>query len=88
MATRNKDKTAAGILGLVLGWLGIHQFYLGSMGTGIILIVLTIVTCGFLGSVLGLIEGILILTMSDEDFNHRYNEREPDNVEFVFMKPK
>ncbi len=87
MATRGKDKTTAGILGILLGWLGVHQFYLGSMGTGIILIVLTLVTCG-LGSLVGLVEGILILTMSDEDFNKRYNEREPESVEFVFMKPK
>ena len=87
MAGRGKDKTAAGILGILLGGLGIHQFYLGSVGTGIILIAVTLVTCG-IGALLGLIEGILILVMSDEEFNSRYNERTPQSVEFVFMKPK
>jgi TM2 domain-containing membrane protein YozV len=87
MAGRGKDKTAAGILGILLGGLGVHQFYLGSVGTGFILIAITFITCG-IGAVLGLVEGILILVMSDEDFNKRYNERAPKSIEFVFMTPK
>jgi len=87
MAGRGKDKTTAGILGILLGGFGVHQFYLGSVGTGVILIAATLVTCG-IGAILGLVEGILILTMSDEDFNKRYNDRTPASVEFVFMKPK
>ena len=87
MAGRGKDRTTAGILGILLGGLGIHQFYLGSVGTGVILIAVTLVTCG-IGAILGLVEGILILVMSDEDFNKRFNDRTPASVEFVFMKPK
>jgi len=87
MAGRGKDKTTAGILGILLGGFGVHQFYLGSVGTGVILIAATLVTCG-IGAILGLVEGILILTMSDDDFNKRYNDRTPASVEFVFMKPK
>ena len=87
MAGRGKDRTTAGILGILLGGLGIHQFYLGSVGTGVILIVITFVTCG-IGAILGLVEGIMILVMSDEDFNKRFNDRTPASVEFVFMKPK
>jgi len=52
-----------------------------------LLIAATLVTCG-IGWILGLVEGILILTMSDDDFNKRYNDRTPASVEFVFMKPK
>jgi TM2 domain-containing membrane protein YozV len=88
MAGRGKDKTAAGILGILLGALGVHQFYLGSVGTGVILIAASIVTCGIAGTVLGLVEGIILLTMSDEEFDKRYNDRTPASVEFVFMKPK
>jgi hypothetical protein len=58
------------------------------VGTGVILIAATIVTCGIGGAILGLIEGIILLTMSDDDFNKRYNDRTPQSVEFVFMKPK
>jgi TM2 domain-containing membrane protein YozV len=87
MAGRGKDKTAAGVLGILLGGLGVHQFYLGSVGTGFILLGVTLITCG-IGCILGLVEGIILLTMTDEDFNKRYNERTPQAVEFVFMKPK
>jgi TM2 domain-containing membrane protein YozV len=84
---RGKEKTVAGILGILLGWLGVHHFYLGSNITGVILIVLTLVTCG-VGSLIGLVEGILLLIMPDDEFNQRYNYRTPESVEFVFMKPK
>ncbi|NLG05882.1 MAG: TM2 domain-containing protein [Clostridia bacterium] len=55
-----KSKIVAGLLGIFLGSLGIHRFYLGYTGIGIVQIIVTIVTCG-LGSLWGFIEGILIL---------------------------
>ncbi len=55
-----KSKVVAGILGILLGGWGIHQFYLGNPKAGIIRIVVTIVTCG-IGAIWGLIEGIMIL---------------------------
>jgi len=64
-------KIVAGILGILLGGLGIHKFYLGYTKEGIIQIVITICTCGA-GSILGLIEGIIYLTKSDEDFVKTY----------------
>jgi TM2 domain-containing membrane protein YozV len=56
-----KSKIVAGILGIFLGGFGIHRFYLGYTGIGIIQIIVTIVTCG-IGYLWGFIEGILILT--------------------------
>ena len=85
--TRGKEKTVAGILGVLLGGFGVHHFYLGSMTSGVIVLVLTVITCG-IGGLLGLVEGILLLIMSDEEFNQRYNYRTPESMEFVFMKPK
>ena len=66
-----EKKIVAGILGILLGGLGIHKFYLGYTKEGIIQIVITICTCGA-GSILGLIEGIIYLTKSDEDFVKTY----------------
>lgn len=89
-ATRGKEKTVAGILGILLGSLGVHHFYLGSNIAGVILLVVTVVTCGFGAVITGLValvEGILLLVMSDEEFNARYNQRTPESMEFVFMKP-
>ena len=60
VAKRPKSKVAAGILGILVGGLGIHRFYLGYVGIGILQIVVTILTCGA-GSLWGFIEGILIL---------------------------
>ncbi|MFC1717628.1 NINE protein [Candidatus Poribacteria bacterium] len=58
-----KSKLVAGILGIFLGGFGVHRFYLGYTGIGIVQIIVTIVTVGA-GSLWGLIEGILILTGS------------------------
>ena len=58
-----KSKLVAGLLGIFLGGLGVHRFYLGYTGIGIAQIVVTLVTCG-VGVVWGLIEGILILAGS------------------------
>lgn len=64
-----KSKLAAGLLGILLGGLGIHRFYLGFTGIGVAQILVTLVTCGF-GALWGFIEGILILTGSmKEDAN-------------------
>ena len=56
-----RSRIAAGILGLLLGWLGIHRFYLGSIGVGIIQIIVTFVTFGF-GGLWGFVEGIIIIS--------------------------
>ncbi|MBJ2122264.1 TM2 domain-containing protein [Arthrobacter sp. MSA 4-2] len=55
-----KSRLVAGLLGILLGSLGIHRFYLGYVGIGIAQIAVTIVTFG-LGAVWGFIEGIMIL---------------------------
>ena len=65
-----EKKLAAGILGILIGGLGIHKFYLGYTKEGIIQILLSF-ACG-IGALLGLIEGILYLTKSDQDFVATY----------------
>ena len=66
-----EKKIVAGILGILLGGLGIHKFYLGYTKEGIIQLVITVCTCGLAG-LIGLIEGIIYLTKSDEDFVATY----------------
>ncbi|MBA4150902.1 MAG: NINE protein [Verrucomicrobia bacterium] len=58
-----KSKLVAGLLGILLGGLGVHRFYLGHIGIGLLQILVTVVTCGW-GWLWGFIEGILILTGS------------------------
>lgn len=62
-----KSKIAAGILGILLGGLGIHNFYLGYTGKAIAQLLISVLSLGFLSFVSciwGLVEGILILTGS------------------------
>jgi len=58
-----KSRLAAGLLGILLGGLGVHRFYLGYVGIGIAQVAVSLVTLGF-GAIWGFIEGILILTGS------------------------
>jgi TM2 domain-containing membrane protein YozV len=55
-----KSRLVAGLLGIFLGGFGVHRFYLGYNSIGITQIIVTVVTCG-LGSLWGLVEGIMIL---------------------------
>jgi|ERR1041385_502346 len=64
-------KMVAGICGILLGGFGVHKFLLGYTTEGIIQLVITLVTCGA-GSIIGIIEGIIYLTKSDEDFVRTY----------------
>lgn len=72
-----KSKIAAGLLGIFLGGLGIHNFYLGYTNRGLLQLlvtvfagILSVFTCGATSiaaagmSIWGLVEGILILTGS------------------------
>ncbi|MCE0522456.1 MAG: TM2 domain-containing protein [Methylacidiphilales bacterium] len=70
-----EKKIVAGILAILLGQLGIHKFYLGYTTAGIIMLLITVLTCGFGGAVIwiiGLIEGIIYLTKTDEEFVATY----------------
>jgi TM2 domain-containing membrane protein YozV/ribosomal protein S27AE len=67
--TSTKSRTTAGILGILLGGLGVHKFYLGKTGLGI----LYLVFCWtFIPAIIGLIEGIIYLTMGDAAFAEKY----------------
>lgn len=67
-----KSKVTAGVLALLLGGLGIHKFYLGKIGMGI----LYIVFCWtFIPALVAFVEGILYLTSSDEQFQLKHQVR-------------
>ena len=66
-----EKKLVAGLCGILLGGFGVHKFILGYTTEGIIQIVLTFITCG-MASIIGLVEGILYLTKSDEEFVRTY----------------
>lgn len=64
-----KSKLAAALFAILLGGLGVHKFYLGRIGWGVVYIVFF---WTFIPTILGFIEGIIYLTMSDEAFATKY----------------
>ncbi|HXF10074.1 MAG TPA: GYF domain-containing protein [Desulfuromonadaceae bacterium] len=88
---RASNKVVAGVLGILLGSFGIHKFILGYSGAGGIMLAVTlasivggVLTCGILFPayaimhIIGLVEGIIYLTKSDDEFVRTYvdNRRE------------
>jgi TM2 domain-containing membrane protein YozV len=64
-------KITAGICAILVGWLGVHKFILGYTTEGVIQLVLGILTCG-LTNIISIVEGIIYLTKSYEEFVHTY----------------
>jgi TM2 domain-containing membrane protein YozV len=72
---RASNKIPAGICGIILGTFGVHKFILGYTGTGILMLCLSVLSCGILAPamhLIGLIEGILYLAKSDDEFVQTY----------------
>jgi TM2 domain-containing membrane protein YozV len=70
-----EKKIVAGICAILLGHFGVHKFILGYTPEGLVMLLVTILTCGIGGVVMwviGLVEGITYLTKSDEDFVAMY----------------
>ncbi len=67
-----KDKNVAGILSLFFGWLGIHRFYLGQTGLGILYILISWTTISFW---ISLVDAIVFFSMDKEAFDIKYNRK-------------
>jgi TM2 domain-containing membrane protein YozV len=69
------SRVACGIVALFLGAYGVHKFMLGQTGPGVIMLCITLLTC-FIGSIvtgpIALIEAIMYLTKTDEEFYQTY----------------
>ncbi|MDR0500518.1 MAG: TM2 domain-containing protein [Coriobacteriales bacterium] len=81
--TTDKDKLVAGLLGIFLGWIGIHKFYLGYKNEALIMLIVSILGLCFcwlilpaiapsIMGIIGLIEGIMYLTKTQAEFEQTY----------------
>ncbi len=60
-----RNKLAAGILAICFGDIGLHHFYLGHIGLGILSVLFS---WTLIPGIIGLVQGIIYLTQSDEEF--------------------
>lgn len=68
-ATASKDQTLAGLLAILLGGVGAHHFYLGRILLGVVYILFS---WTFIPMLVGIIEGIIYLTMAEEQWRAKY----------------
>lgn len=67
-----KNKMVAGLLGIFLGGIGVHKFYMGKVGMGI----LYLLFCWTgIPAIIGFIEGITYLCSNDENFQLKHHVR-------------
>ncbi len=73
--TQESKRNVTAAMAIIFGCFGIHKFVLGYTREGIIMLAISFVTCGVgagLTALIGLIEGIIYLTKSNEEFIYDY----------------
>lgn len=83
VSNRGKKRVLSGVLALILGGVGVHKFYLGNWGIGLVYLASCFLAPG-LAAVIGLIESIRFFTMGDVAFNEKYNYRNLKPFEVVW----
>lgn len=76
---RASTKIAAGICAILLGYFGVHKFILGYTGAGLIMLLVSLLTCFVAApvmAIIGVIEGIIYLVKPDDEFIRVYIEHE------------
>ncbi len=78
-----KSKSTAAVLALIGGIFGLHKFYLGKQGAGVLYALLTVFSSTSfaypISTILGVIDAIVLFTMSEEKFNAKYNKHTQQN---------
>jgi TM2 domain-containing membrane protein YozV len=77
----SNKKLAAGLTGIFLGAFGVHKFILGYTRPAVIMLVVSLLTCGvgyFVFQVIGIIEGVIYLTKSNAEFETEYLDGQKD----------
>jgi TM2 domain-containing membrane protein YozV len=65
-----KDKNVAAILALVMGGIGVHKFYLGRIGAGVLYLIFSLT---FIPTLLGVIDFFVLALMDKDEFDRRFN---------------
>ena len=70
-----KSRGIAGLLAILMGWCGLHYFYIGKTSAGVLFLLIAILSCGILASIttiVSIIQGVLFFTSTQEEFESKW----------------
>jgi len=70
-----KSRGVAGLLAILMGWCGLHYFYIGKTSAGVLFLLIAILSCGILAtvtSIVSIIQGVLFFTSTQEEFELKW----------------
>lgn len=70
-----KSRGIAGLLAILMGWCGLHYFYIGKTSAGVLFLLIAILSCGILATIttiVSIIQGVLFFTSTQQEFEARW----------------
>ena len=70
-----KSRGIAGLLAILMGWCGLHYFYIGKTSAGVLFLLIAILSCGVLATittVVSIIQGVLFFTSTQQEFEAKW----------------
>lgn len=70
-----KSRGIAGLLAILMGWCGLHYFYIGKTSAGVLFLLISILSCGILATityVISIIQGVLFFTSTQQEFEQKW----------------
>ena len=70
-----KSRGIAGLLAILMGWCGLHYFYINKTSAGVLFLLIAILSCGVLATVttiVSIIQGVLFFTSTQEEFEQKW----------------
>ena len=70
-----KSRGIAGLLAILMGWCGLHYFYIGKTNAGILFLLIAVLSCGIFATIttiVSIIQGVLFFTSTQEEFEFKW----------------
>ena len=70
-----KSRGIAGLLAILMGWCGLHYFYIGKTNAGVLFLLIAVLSCGIFATIttiVSIIQGVLFFTSTQEEFERKW----------------